>query len=115
VSTLEQGFLGRVVGLGALLGQPNQGRRSTPIAVSPTTTRVTIAPANSKRIALLIQNVHASADCYIYFGTDTSPVAYLYHGGGNMTINTDLPWTGQVDAAGIGATAQLVGTEIDTL
>jgi len=108
----EPGYFAKLYSMGALVGTQGQGRVSTPIALSPTTTRVTCVPANSKRIACVIQNIHATADCYVYFGEDTNPVAIIYHGGGSLQVDNDLPWTGSIDVAGVGATSQLVGTEI---
>lgn len=114
MASVEPGYWGKLFSLAALTGNYGQGRISTPVAVSPTTARVTAVPANGKRVACFLQNVHASADCYIYFGQDTNPVAIIYHGGGYFQVDKDLPWTGNIDAAGVGATSQLIGTEITT-
>jgi hypothetical protein len=105
---------GALVSLGGMKGLPYRGRLVDQTLKACTIAPLVILSPNGNRISALIQNSPASPDWVgLHFGDDAFASNYIYlYPGQSFQIDSDLPWTGAVQAICQTSTATLSVTEI---
>ena len=91
----ESGYNGVLISLGGVKGAPNRGRYTVANVRTMTAAPYPVAPSNSRRLSLVIANLHTDY-MRVYFGRDFGTSYIQLQPGQSIQIDSDLPWTGDV-------------------
>jgi len=96
-NTQEPGYQGRIISLGGIKGTQDHGRQAFIDVWTSTGTGYLTVPANSRRIALLLQNSLASSHrLRLSLGDLPTVEALALQPGESIQFDQFLPWTGSV-------------------
>ena len=104
----ESGFNGRLVSLGGIQGAIGRGRQTNPV-VWTISAKTQILSENGRRQSAIIQNTGAVL-ATLYFGTDTVGMTLLPNG--NIQIDINFSWTGNIWANSAGTTLETIEVSV---